>query len=321
MSNILDSKFSNKIFFQDKLNQIIKENKISNAYIFFGPESIGKKESALKFMSEIIIKDNSDLKALYKLRDNNYPDYLIIEPTYLYKGNLINQSDIDMENKQKAKPLIRIEQIRIIKNFLSKKSMQSNKKFVLINDAHRLNESSSNCLLKTLEEPANAVFILLTSRVNLLLDTIISRCQLIKFKPYSNKDLKQFLQKRTNQFEDYVLDNENLDCLILISNGSPGKLLNNIEMWNQIPINIKKDIKSPIKNYEKIFCLANNINSELNLSQQEFLIEFIQRSWWNQAKNKTIIEILEKIKLNLNNRVQPRLSWEVGLLKISFQIF
>jgi len=49
---------------------------------------------------------------------------------------------------------------------------------------------SANYLLKTLEEPSNGIFILLTSKLNLLLDTIISRCQIVRFRSISSKQIK-----------------------------------------------------------------------------------------------------------------------------------
>jgi len=303
-----------------ELDKIIKENVISNAYIFYGPSNIGKKETALRFIAEIIRANSSEIDAYSKIKDNNYPDYLRIEPTFTLKGNLINQSEITRENNQKNKPLIRIEQIRNIKVFLSKKSIQSTKKFILIENAHLLNESSSNCLLKTLEEPTNGVFILLTSRFNLLLDTIISRCQTIRFKPYSYQDLQQFIEEHSKyKTKDLLPESGVLENLIHISNGSPGKLLDNLENWNQIPKNIKNEIQFPLKNYEKILNLAKNITSTLDLSQQEFLLDYTQRKWWKGTKKKSIAEILESIKHNINSNVTPRVSWEVGLLKIKLE--
>ena len=302
-----------------KLDKIVQENVISNAYIFYGPENIGKKETALRFIAEIIRTSNSDLDAYPNIKDNNYPDYLKIEPTYILKGNLINQSEIDTEENQTTKPLIRIEQIRNIKAFLSKKSIQSTKKFILIENAHQLNEASSNCLLKTLEEPTNGVFILLTSRLNLLLDTIISRCQTIRFKPYSEQELKQLIVESKYKTTDLLSDAEVLENLIFISNGSSGKLLDNLENWNQIPEGIKQDIKFPLKNFENMLLLAKNITNDLNLNQQEFLLDYTQRNWWKLTKNKKIVEILESIKFNINANLQPRLSWEVGLLKIKLE--
>ena len=311
----MDNNFVNKL----KLDKIVKDNVISNAYIFYGPEHIGKKETALRFIAEIIKTNNSDLHAYTKVKENNYPDYLKIEPTYLVKGNFINKSELDKENKQKNQPSIRIEQIRNIKVFLGKKSIESSKKFILIENAHLLNESSSNCLLKTLEEPTNGIFILLTSRLNLLLDTIISRCQTIKFKPYSNQELKNFLYQSKHNIADVLIKSEVLENLIFISYGSPGKLLDNYEIWEQIPAKIKEDIEVPLKNFEKILNLAKNITSDLDLMQQEFLLNYIQRSWWNKTRDKKIAEILESIKNNINSNIQPRTSWEVGLLKLKLE--
>ena len=313
----MDTKYINEI--KLKLDKIIQENSISNAYIFYGPEHVGKKETALRFIAQIIKTNNSNLDAYAKIKDNNYPDYLKIEPTYLSKGNLINRSEIDKGGNQNNKALIRIEQIRNVKVFLGKKSIQSTKKFILIEDAHLLNESSSNCLLKTLEEPTNGVFILLTSKLNLLLDTIISRCQTIRFKPYSDQELKQLIEQSKYKTADLFIDSKVLENLIFISNGSPGKLLDNLEIWNQIPENIKKDIKFPFKNYENILFLAKNITTHLDLHQQEFLLNYMQRNWWVSTKNKRMMEILESIKNNINSNVQPRISWEVGLLKVKVE--
>ena len=316
MSDFIDTRFSNQT--KLKLKKIVEENLISNAYIFYGPDNIGKKETALRFISEIMRTNNSDLQGYSKIKENNYPDYLYIEPTYISKGNIINKSELDKEKNQKARPLIRIEQIRNIKIFLSKKSIQSTKKFILIEDAHLLNESSSNCLLKTLEEPTNGVFILLTSRLNLLLDTIISRCQIIRFKPYSDQELKQLLEQSKYDTSDLFTNKDVLENLTFISNGSPGELFDNLDIWSKIPEIIKNDINLPLKNFENILFLAKNI-SELDLNQQEFLINYMQKNWWNITKNKTIIETLESIKNNIISNVQPRISWEVGLLKIKLK--
>ena len=143
------------------LLSILNKNNISNAYIFHGPDGIGKKETALEFIAKIINKSNSEIKALEKIRANNFPDFILIEPTYLIKGKLIKQSELIDDKNQKNKPVIRVDQIRELRKFLGIRSIQSEKKFIVIVDAHLLNEAASNCLLKILEEPENGLFILL----------------------------------------------------------------------------------------------------------------------------------------------------------------
>ena len=310
--NSSNNKLENNI-----LRQVILKKNISNAYIFYGPEDLGKKDEAIKFISQIINANTLNIQLTKKLRENNHPDYLFIEPTYLLKANLINQSEIDKDIKQKHKPLIRVNQIRSINTFLSRVSIETDKKFIVINDAHLLNEAASNCLLKTLEEPANGIFILITPKIDLMIDTIISRCQKIKFSSYSYKDLQEKLYK-SEYFDEF--NNKkylNLKNIIFISNGSPGKLYKNITRLMDISESIFLELKQPIYEYEKVFNIAKRINDEIELEKQEYLIDYIQYCWWKKTSNREIVYSLEKLKKNLNNGINPRLSWEVGLLEIA----
>ena len=73
------------------------------------------------------------------------------------------------------------------------------------------------------------------------------------------------------------------------------------------------------KDLNQYIDLAKNISTDLDLNQQEFLLNYMQRNWWGKTKNKKLIEILESIKNNINSNVTPRTSWEVGLLKIKLE--
>ena len=189
-----DNVFNQEV--KNHLKKIVNNNLFSNGYIFYGPEGIGKEKTAMYFVQEIFkkYKLNSNIKKM--ISDNNHPDFLYIEPTNLIKGQLINRSDAEITKKNNNET-IRIDQIRNIKIFLSQKSIEAEKKIVLIVDAHLLNEAASNCLLKTLEEPSNGIFILLTSQLNLLLETITSRCQIIRFKSLPSKEMEIILQNNS----------------------------------------------------------------------------------------------------------------------------
>ena len=79
----------------------------------------------------------------------------------------------------------------------SQRPLQGEKRVFILKDAQRLNESAANAFLKTLEEPLPTnVFILLTANLNLILPTIQSRCQILKFLPLSNHEIKLELQRR-----------------------------------------------------------------------------------------------------------------------------
>ena len=313
-NNLVINKEVNKI-----LNNIVKSKTFSNGYIFYGPEGIGKKPTSIKFIQDIFKLYESNLNIEQKVKANNHPDFLLIEPTYLVKGKQINRSEYEPTKNNKAS--IRIDQIRNIKNFLSQKSLESEKKIVLIVDAHLLNEAASNCLLKTLEEPSNGIFILLTSRINILLDTIISRCQLVRFKSFSNKVLKDFVKDNLEQ-EIFDMDKElDFHYLIYSANGSPGKILENIQIWTRIPKEIKNNLHFPLHDNLKIFEISKLISEQLEIQEQIFLINVIQNKWWDETKNSNIIKNLEDLKSHINKYIQPRLAWEVILLKISLETF
>ncbi len=301
----------------ENLESILQRKAFSNGYIFHGPEGIGKKQTAIKFIKEIFTKYSSKSNIEKKIIENNHPDFLLIEPTYLVKGNLINRSETEPSRNNKG--TIRIEQIRNLKTFLGQNSIESGNKIVLIDDAHLLNEAASNCLLKTLEEPANGIFILLTSRLNLLLDTIISRCQLIRFKSFSCKQLEIFVRNNLDSSVLDIYEELNLQDFINSANGSPGKILEDIKLWKELPNEIKENLDFPLSDNLKILKIAKIISDELDIDQQMFLINFVQQKYWAKTKNINIIKKLERMKIYLKGFIQPRLAWEVTLLKIAIE--
>ena len=215
--------------------------------------------------------------------------------------------------------IIKIAQIRNIKTFLGQKSINSEKKIVLIVDAHLLNEAASNCLLKTLEEPSNGIFILLTSKLNLLLDTIISRCQIIRFRSFSSKQLKSILEEYSDTSKLKINTKLKFEDLINSANGSPNQLLKNIEIWNDFSDEIINKLDSPIKSSLEILEISKLISEKLEIYQQIYLVNLIQNIWWRKTKNIDLVKKLENLKYLLKQKIQPRLAWEVTFLKISMQ--
>ena len=301
----------------ETLESILNKKLFSNGYIFYGPEGIGKKQTAIKFIKEIFNQHSSNSNIEEIIEDNNHPDFLLIEPTYLLKGNLINRSLLDSSKNNKE--TIRIEQIRNLRTFLAQKSIESGKKIVLIVDAHLLNEAASNCLLKTLEEPTNGLFILLTSRLNLLLDTIISRCQIIRFKSFPYKQLEIFIKQNSDTSICNIDEELNLQDFINSANGSPGKLLSDIKSWNDLPNEIKDSLDFPLSDSLEILKISKIISEELEIDQQIFLANYLQKKYWEKTTNHNIVKKLEDLKIHLKGFIQPRLAWEVTLLKIAIE--
>ncbi len=300
------------------LNNIIKNKSFANGYIFYGAEGVGKKQTALQFIKGIFKQSSLSENVEEKITKNNHPDFLIIEPDSPLATKNSRSSDFEKTIKNGSE-MIKISQIRNIKTFLGQKSINSEKKIVLIIDAHLLNEAASNCLLKTLEEPSNGIFILLTSKLNLLLDTIISRCQIVRFRSFSSKQIESILNDYVDTSKLKINTKIKIEDLINSANGSPNQLLKNIEIWNDFSDEIISKLNSPIKNSLEILEISKLISEKLTIYQQIFLVNLIQTIWWRKTKKVSLIKKLENLKYLLGKNIQPKLAWETTFLKISME--
>ena len=300
------------------LKSIIKNKSLANGYIFYGAEGLGKKQTALQFIKEIFKQSSPNENVEEKITNNNHPDFLIIEPDSFLATKSSGSSNFEKTIKNGFE-IIKIAQIRNIKTFLGQKSINSEKKIVLIIDAHLLNEAASNCLLKTLEEPSNGIFILLTSKLNLLLDTIISRCQIVRFRSFSSEQIKSILKEYLDTSKLKINTKLKFEDLINSANGSPNQLLKNIEVWNDFSDEIISKLDSPIKNSLEILEVSKSISEKLEISQQICLVNLLQTIWWRKTKNISLIKKLENLKNLLRKNIQPRLAWEIAFLKISME--
>jgi len=312
----------NNFFLNEEVNtclqNIIKNKSFANGYIFYGAEGVGKKQTALQFIKEIFKQSSTSENVEERITNNNHPDFLIIEPDSLLAKKSSGSFDPEKTIKS-GYEIIKIAQIRNIKTFLSQKSINSEKKIVLIIDAHLLNEAASNCLLKTLEEPSNGIFILLTSKLNLLLDTIISRCQIVRFRSFSSKQIISIFEDYLDTSKFNINTKLKFEDLINSANGSPNQLLKNIEIWNDFSDEIISKLDSPIKNSLEILEISKTISEKLEILQQICLVNLIQTIWWRKTKNVGLVKKLEHLKYLLRKNIQPRLAWEITFLKISME--
>ncbi len=313
----------NNYLFNDEvhtyLNSIIKNKSFANGYIFYGAEGVGKKQTAIKFIQEIFKQTNPNGNIEERITNNNYPDFLIIEPSSPMEGKNSKNTDNEKITKNETE-IIKVAQIRNIKNFLGQKSINSDRKIVLIIDSHLLNEAASNCLLKTLEEPTNGIFILLTSKLNLVLNTIISRCQLVRFRSFSSEQIQYILKDYLDPAKYNIHRKLEFEDLINYANGSPSQILKNLEIWNELSDEITSKLDSPIKNSLEILEISKLISEQLEIYQQISLVNYIQIIWWRKTKNSDLIKKLEKLKFFLRKNIQPRLAWEITFLKISMKV-
>tara|TARA_Y100001968_G_scaffold215564_1_gene198309 strand:- start:1560 stop:2519 length:960 start_codon:yes stop_codon:yes gene_type:complete len=301
------------------LSSAISKQHIAPAYLFAGPAGVGRKKTAKLFI-KAILNNCIDLEITRrKVDNNNHPDILWIEPSYLIQGKSISQKKAKIDNLNiKSPPQIRINQIKDIIDFLGKKPLESSKSIVIIEDIERMNESASNALLKTLEEPKEGIFILTSQKPEKILNTIHSRCQIIPFKRLKNDQLEKVINQIERIQETDEISKEEIRDLIIFSNGSPGLYQTNLEHWLNTPSHIRSKIDLTMSNEIEVITLAKEITDELNVEQQLWLINFQQNRIWKKENNLKIIKQLEKLRKQILSFVQPRLAWEVTLLEINF---
>jgi DNA polymerase III subunit delta' len=232
---------------KELLAAFIENDKVPHALLFNGIEGIGKDYTAIKFASALN-KKNSNYEFISKQIKNlrePYIKYIFPLPRGKNETELndpfekLSTDEIDLikeEISQKAKNpyykidipnanTIKVSSIRDIKKFLSLDFSDIGYRIILISNAHYMNEPSQNALLKNLEEPPEGVvFILTTSLVDELRETIRSRCWQINFNPLDYKSITNIL---INNFD---IDTSLAKEVAIFSGGSVSKalvLLNN----------------------------------------------------------------------------------------------
>ncbi len=286
--------------FSKELSTFKKEiNFISNLYVnrklpqtilFTGEKGIGKLNVAYHLINFILSKneDNEYCITTNKINSNNKTYNLLLKSIH---PNLFL---ISLKDKKKN---IDIEQIKNMKNFLNITSFSNKPKIVLIDGSEYLNLSSSNSLLKSLEENLNNVFFILVHDIKKkLLTTIKSRC--IQFKFFlNNKDREKRINEiLNNQFNDLSSDFKNkyispLFFKSLLEYCNKNNLqINDINLDNLLSdILKKKDYKKNefvLKNFFLLvqLFLYKKIRNEQNNNKYFYLLKYFTQRFDDVAK-------------------------------------
>jgi DNA polymerase-3 subunit gamma/tau len=182
------------------LQHALKQGEISHAYLFTGPRGVGKTSVARILAHEI----------------NNLP--------YTDDSMHIDIIEIDAASNR------RIDEIRDLRDKVRVAPTSAKYKVYIIDEVHMLTKEAFNALLKTLEEPPeHVVFILATTDVHKLPETIISRTQRFHFRPASVSDLEKLLTEVCKK-EKISIDK---DALILLASHSDGSYRDCLSLLDQ----------------------------------------------------------------------------------------
>jgi DNA polymerase-3 subunit delta' len=161
----------------------LSKNRLPNSLLFAGPPGVGKFQMALTLAQALNCSERTDdacghCDSCLRISRNQHPNVRVVQ-------------------REKNKEQIVKEQVDEI-NYLSRmRPWQQGKLVFIIHEAERMNETVANSLLKTLEEPSSYVyFILITEDLQMILPTIRSRCQLLRFQPISEEDITKALVAR-----------------------------------------------------------------------------------------------------------------------------
>lgn len=273
------------------LKNVIKNNKLTHAYLFVGPRGTGKTSIAKIFAKTINCLHPEDGLSCEKcdicISNNSNENVDIIE------------MDAASNNG--------VDEIREIRNHITLLPTVSKYKIYIIDEVHMLTTGAFNALLKTLEEPPeHIIFILATTEPHKIPLTIMSRCQSFEFKPIPVAIIKERLKYICAQ-ENINIDDKSLN---LIAEESNGGLRDAVSMLDQLNAYADGNIK-----YEDVLLLNGRINDD---EIEKFMTEMVNddlnsvftkiESWQEEGKNfiyicEDFIRFLrnELIKFKLEN--------------------
>ena len=254
------------------LRNAIELDKISHAYLFTGPRGTGKTSTARIFAKSLNCKEGPTIN----------PCGVCENCIDITNSTPMDVIEIDAASNRK------VEDAQNILEKVMYAPVNSRYKIYIIDEVHMLSTTAFNALLKTLEEPPkNVIFILATTEVHKVLDTIKSRCQRFDFKRITTDDIVKHLR--------YIADNEKInitdDALFTIAKNSAGGMRDSIALLDQLSV---LDGEEAISTDD-----INNLLGRLSFDTLNSLADKIVKS-----EPQGAIEVLEKIYNSGNEPVQ-----------------
>ena len=216
------------------------KNTLSHAHLIAGEDGIGKSKLA-NILAKFIL--------------NGYLD----------------REYVDIINYSSEKSSFGVDDVRDIIEEVYKKPFEKDKKVIIIHEGNKLTIQAQNALLKTIEEPPKGVYIIiLCESLELILDTIKSRCEIYKLKPLTKSELYEYIK-----IKKFNYDENEIKSAIAFSEGVPGRIDRYFnddklrELRNNIVILIKNlnknDLEAILQQEESFSNLKNDKEEVLNI--------------------------------------------------------
>lgn len=203
------------------LTGCIRKKRVPHALLFAGEEGIGKSLTAINFAKVLNCHNNRELFSDNSSHITHHDIDCCDECPSCKKIDKSTHPDVSfIVPEGKGKQII-VDSVRNLQESFSYRPFEGEWKIAIIDNADRLNQSASNAFLETLESPpAQSIVIIVSSRPDILLSTIRSRCQRINFTPLPLKIMGQLLEEKFKE-----LDHDRAMLLGMLSGGKPGYAL------------------------------------------------------------------------------------------------
>lgn len=182
----------------ETLRAALRSGSVHHAYLFTGPEGVGKEATAIAFVQALYCpvqpkEGCGTCPTCLRIERGNHPDvtWVLPEEEQVARG-LAGKSDFASTPSRGVK----VEQVRALQERLALHPLEAELKIALLLRADRMNDQAQNALLKTLEEPPpKTVLVLVASAAERLLPTIHSRCSRVHFGPLPRELVASIVQK------------------------------------------------------------------------------------------------------------------------------
>ena len=297
----------NQVIVKNILSRIIDSKRIPHAFLFYGPEGVGKDFTAVRFAQRVNLvsgDDETNLQSKIQLLSEPYIKFIFPLPRGKNEidgdGPLEKLSAAEIEKvreeveKRICNPyhrikipkanFIKISSIREINKFISFSFSDIKFRIILISDAHLMNDAAQNALLKNLEEPPEGVIFVLTTHLpGLLRETIRSRCWSLHFQPLSNDDVSKIL------IEHFNVDQKTAQTLAPFSGGSIASAVSLLEQ--NFDTLLDKTIHilrySFGRKYHSALEVLSSFSSDISTETLQLIILMIT-TWFNDLQRSRI---------------------------------
>ena len=312
----------------ETLKNSILNNKVSHAYMFFGPRGIGKTTVAKIFARAVNCTNNS----------NGNPCEQCDNCLISAEKECVDIIEIDAASNNG------VDEIREIKSKVNLVPTSLKYKVYIIDEVHMLTAGAFNALLKTLEEPPkHVIFILATTDPQKVSSTIISRCQCFSFKRISD-DCNLSRLREISNIEKIDIDDETLKQISIYSDGGlrdslsaldkissykNGKItvedfyeindmISKKDMENFYEIIMSMDIKKMILNLDKFYSSGKNIveimNQFLIFLKDKIVEYYLSGTDLDVSKTEKLLVKTNEIMFELKKASKPYIYVEIFLL-------